>query len=131
MKLIECDASGIGMDADAVLMQTGKPIAYLSKAFSSTQLGMSTYEKEIEVIIFAVHKWRTYLMGRKFIMRTDHQSLRNLLNQQVQTPAQHQWLVKLLGYDFQLEYKSGHHNQVADALSRVFEDSMCMAISVT
>lgn len=53
--VVECDATGCGMGA--VLMQLGKPIAYISKAFSSLQLGMSTYEKEMEAIIFAIQKW--------------------------------------------------------------------------
>lgn len=126
--VIECDASGCGMGA--ILMQKGKLVAYLSKSFAPSQLGMSAYEKEMEAIIFATQKWRPYLMGRKFIIKTDHQSLCYLLNQQVHTPAQQRWLVKLLGYDFQLEYKSGHHNKAADALSRICEDSSCMAVSM-
>lgn len=126
--VIECDASSCGMDA--VLMQDGRPIAYLSMAFNTAQLGLSTYEKEMEAILFAVRKWRPYLTGRQFIIRTNHQSLRYLLTQKVHTPAQQRWLVKLLGYNFQLEYKYGHHNKAADALSRVFEDSTCLSISV-
>lgn len=51
-------------------------------------------------------------------MRTDHQSLRFLLSQQMGTPPQQQWASKLFGHDFLVEYKSGTTNMVADALSR-------------
>jgi len=48
----------------------------------------------------------------------DHKSLRELMTQPVQTPEQHVYLAKLLGYDYTIQYKAGHHNVVADALSR-------------
>ena len=66
----------------------------------------------------AVKKWRLYLLGRPFIVRTDHQSLKFLLEQRIATPAQQKWLAKLLGYAFIVEYKKGIENKVADALSR-------------
>ena len=51
-------------------------------------------------------------------MRTDHQSLKFLLEQRIASPAQQKWLVKLLGYAFVVEYKKGVENNVAVALSR-------------
>lgn len=77
--IVECDACSTGMGV--VLMQSNRPVACLSKSFSRTQLGLSVYEKEMETIIFAVHRWKSYLTGRQFIIRTDHQSLRYLLQQ--------------------------------------------------
>ena len=52
------------------------------------------------------------------MVKTDHQSLRFLLEQRVATPSQQKWLAKLLGYAFVVEYKRGCDNRVADALSR-------------
>ena len=65
-----------------------------------------------------VKKWRPYLLGRPFIVRTDHQSLKFLLEQRIAAPAQQKWLAKLLGYAFVVKYKKGVQNRVVDALSR-------------
>lgn len=114
---IETDASGGGMGA--VLMQNKKPIAYLSKAFGVRSLGLSTYERELMALIMAVMKWRHYLTGKKFLVKTDHQSLRFLLEQQkLTTHIQHKGLTKLLGLDYSIQYQKGVDNKVADALSR-------------
>ncbi|KAJ8631092.1 hypothetical protein MRB53_024415 [Persea americana] len=74
-------------------------------------------------------KWRPYLLGRQFTVRTDHQSLKYLWEQCIATTAQQKWLVKLMGYDFVIEYKKGNENSVADALSRRFEEASITAIS--
>jgi hypothetical protein len=55
------------------------------------------------------------------VVRTDHQALKFLLEQKVGTVAQQCWLSKLLGYDFDNEFKKGWDNKVADALSRQSE----------
>jgi len=68
--------------------------------------------------VTAIHKWRPYLLGQSFVVRTDHQSLKFLLEQKVGTPFQQRCLTKLLGYDFVVEYKKGVENRVADDLSR-------------
>lgn len=130
--LVETDASGKGMGA--VLMQQGRPIAYMSKSLSPRQEGMSVYEKELMALVTAVQKWRPYLIGRHFIIRTDHQSLKYLLEQRVSTPAQQKWLVKLMGYNYTVLYRKGKENVVADGLSRVeteenLQQGTCFAIT--
>jgi hypothetical protein len=67
----------------------------------------------------AVRKWRPYLLGKQFKIKTDQQALKHILEQRIGTPLQQKWVSKLLGYDFTVEYKSGRENKVADALSRV------------
>ena len=69
-------------------------------------------------MVVAVKKWRPYLLGRPFVIKTDHHSLKYLLEQRVGTPTQQKWISKLLGYAFIVEYKQGKENVVADALSR-------------
>ncbi|MCI38773.1 retrotransposon protein, partial [Trifolium medium] len=70
----------------------------------------------------AVLKWRQYLLGHFFVIRTDHKSIKELLQQVIQTPYQQVYIRKLLGFQFRIEYKPGISNKVADALSRVPAD---------
>lgn len=67
--IVESDACMYG--AGAVLMQAGRPIAFYSKAFSTRNMGLSIYEKELLAVVLAVNKWRGYLMGRPFTIKTD------------------------------------------------------------
>lgn len=125
--IVECDAtrSGIG----GVLMQNQRPIAFFSHALRDKNLFFSTYEKEMLALVLAVQKWRPYLLGRKFVVRTDQKSLKHLWKQKITTTAQEKWLVKLMGYNFTIDYKKGKDNVVADALSRGEEDGEINAIS--
>ena len=114
--IIECDAPGRGLGA--ILMQDQKPIAFHSQALKAKYLHLSTYETELMALAPTVKKWRFYLLGRPFVVKTDHQSLKFLLEQRIAAPSQQKWLAKLLGYAFVVEYKRGCENRVADALSR-------------
>nr|CAD1837126.1 unnamed protein product [Ananas comosus var. bracteatus] len=114
--IVETDASGVGVGA--VLLQKGRPIAFMSKPLSPRNQQLSTYEREMLAIVIAIQKWRPYLIGRHFKVKTDHQSLKYLLEQRVSTPSQQKWISKLMGYDYELVYKNGRENVVADALSR-------------
>ncbi|GJS59005.1 ty3-gypsy retrotransposon protein [Tanacetum coccineum] len=116
---VTTDASGTGIGA--VLSQHDKPITFFSKKLCPRMRAASTYIRELYAITEAVKKWRQYLLGRKFRVFTDQISLKHLLTQVVQTPEQHKWAAKLLGYDFEIHYKPGKENCVADALSRIEE----------
>jgi hypothetical protein len=72
-------------------------------------------------ILYAIDKWRPYLLGHSFTIVTDHQTLKHLLNQRISTPSQHKWLAKLMGYDYKIEYRAGQLNTVPDLLSRTHE----------
>ena len=116
--VVETDASGSGIGV--ILSQHGHPIAYFSKKLSPRAQQQSVYAREMQAIVAAVTKFRHYLLGQKFTIRTDHKSLKELQAQVIQTPEQQAWLAKLLGYDFSIEYKAGIENQGANGLSRAF-----------
>ena len=69
-------------------------------------------------ILVVVKRWNAYLIGKPFKIQTDHNSLRFLLDQKTTTLAQQKWVLKMMGYDYQVIYKKGSNNVVADSLSR-------------
>jgi hypothetical protein len=75
--IIECHASGLGVEA--VLMQDQRLVTFFNKALKYKALHLSTYEKELFILVYAVKKWRPYLIGQTFKVKTDHQSLKFLL----------------------------------------------------
>ena len=114
--VVESDASHQGIGA--ILSQNGRPLAYFSKILSARHQALSVYEKEMLAILMAVKKWSSYLVGRHFKIKTDHQSLKFLLDQKTCTPAQQQWVIKMMGFDYEVVYRKGNTNTAADALSR-------------
>ncbi|XP_042059609.1 uncharacterized protein LOC121804134 [Salvia splendens] len=126
--VIETDASSYGIGA--VLMQNNRPIAFISKTLSPKNRALSVYDKELLAIVFAVTHWCHYLSTKPFEVRTDHKTLSHLLKQKLSTPAQLSWLSKLMAFDFEITYKKGVENLVADALSRVHSSEIfCMALT--
>lgn len=86
---IECDASKIGIRA--LLLRGKHPIAFASKGLKGKALVLSTYKKEMLAILWAVKKWRQYLLGRRFTIKINHWSIKFLLDQGVEE-SQHPWL---------------------------------------
>ncbi|PWA98195.1 hypothetical protein CTI12_AA000110 [Artemisia annua] len=128
--IVETDACNVGVGA--VLMQQGQPITFLSKGLSKKNQLLSTYEKEFLAVVMAINKWRPYLQGHHFIIKTDQQSLKYFLEQRVTSLLQQKWLAKLMGLDYEIVYKKGTENKVADALSRLpLTEGECNMITTT
>jgi hypothetical protein len=102
---VECDASGNGIGA--VLMQEGRPLAFESRPLKGRDLHKPIYEKEMMAILHALKKWRPYLIGRHFKVKTDHDSLKYFLEQRLSSEEQQKWVTKILGYDFEIVIKRG------------------------
>lgn len=126
--VVECDALGSGIGA--VLHQQGRPIAFFSRKLAERHYKLAAYERELIGLSKAVLHWRPYLWGQRFLIRTDHYSLKFLLEQRLSTSPQIHWISKLLGFDFDVEFCSGKTNKVADALSRRDEDNVEKECSV-
>lgn len=87
---------------------------------------MGTYERELIGLVKEVRHWRPYLWERAFLVRTDHYSLKFLLDQQLSTIPQHTWVSKLFGYDFSVEFRPGQQNATTDALSHRNEETLAV-----
>jgi hypothetical protein len=74
------------------------------------------------VILHAIELWHPYLLGKCFQIKTNHKSLKYFLEQRISSQEQQKWVTKLFGYDYEIIYKKGKDNVVADALSRKYED---------
>ena len=68
------------------LSQKEHPLAYFSKKLSPKMANASAYVRKLYAITQAVAKWRHYLLGKLFLIKTDQQSLKELMSQTVQTP---------------------------------------------
>jgi hypothetical protein len=113
---LECDASGEGIGA--VLMQNRHPLAYESRKLRGPELLYNIYDKEMLAIMHALAKFRQYLVGARFVVKSDHNSLKYLLEQKDLNERQQKWVRKIQAYDFDIEFVKGKNNAVADALSR-------------
>jgi hypothetical protein len=114
--ILETDACATGLGA--VLTQHGKPLAFLSQSLGPRNNSASIYEKEAMAIFQALKKWRHYFLGNKVVIKTDQQSLKYLTSQRLLEGIQHKLMLKLLEFDYSIEYRKGCDNTVADALSR-------------
>eukprot|EP00253_Pinus_taeda_P030099 PITA_30099 len=110
------DASKEGLGG--VLMQEGRVIAYESRKLKEHEQKYSAYDLELAAIIHAMKMWQHYLMGRKFLLHTDHHSLTNYFSQPTLTARQARWVDFLSGFDFEIKHLQGKENKVADALHR-------------
>jgi len=92
-------------------------------------LGLNIYEKEFLAVLVVVDKWRQYLEGGKFIIKTDHESLKFLLQQRLQTQLQRKGMAKLMGLDYLIQYRKGKENIATDALSTCHEEGSSAAMT--
>lgn len=90
----------------------------MSKALGVAKKAWLTYGKEMLAVVETVRIWRPYLLGQQFFIQTDQRSLKYLLEQKIATLEHQKWMVKLMGYDYEIKYRPGKENNAADALSR-------------
>lgn len=115
---LHTDASGYGIGA-VLSNKNEKPIAYASKALNNAEKNYSTIEKELLAIVWAIRHFRAYLYGRKFELYTDHRPLVYLFTLTDPSSRLTKFRLALEEYNFDVFYKKGCENAVADALSRI------------
>ncbi|CAN6544184.1 unnamed protein product [Malus baccata var. baccata] len=117
-----CDASDYALGA--VLGQRkhkhSHVIYYASRTLNDAQLNYSTTEKELLAVVFALDQFRSYLIGTKVIVFTDHAALKLI-----------RWMLLLQEFDIEIRDKKGCENVVADHLSRLVREEESLPISET
>ncbi|XP_073136960.1 uncharacterized protein [Henckelia pumila] len=116
-----CDTSDtalgavLGQKRDKVL----HVIYYASITLSAAQLNYATTEKELLAVVFALDKFRSYLVGSKVIVHMDHSALKYLMSKKDAKPRLIRWVLLLQEFDLKIVDRKGSENQVADHLSRL------------
>ena len=94
-----------------------QPVVFESRTLNPAETRYSAYERELLGIAWAIGKWRHYFEGRKFIVQTDHSSLRHLPNQPSVNRRIWKWVSILQGYDIEIRHIPGKVNPT-DTITR-------------
>ncbi|GBO11904.1 Retrovirus-related Pol polyprotein from transposon 297 [Araneus ventricosus] len=118
--ILDTDASieGIGAVISQKIGNEECVIAYFSKSLGKPERNYCVTRKELLAIVKSVEHFHHYLYGQKFLLRTDHASLRWLLNFKEPEGPIARWIQRLQEYDFEIQHREGTSHGNADALSR-------------
>lgn len=118
--VVQVDASAVGIGAVLAQGEAGeeRPIAYLSKKLLPREARYSTVEKEGLAIKWASESLRYYLLGREFLLETDHRALTWIHTMKDHNSRVTRWYLSLQPYQFKVRHRPGPQNKIADYLSR-------------
>ena len=118
--ILDTDASEYGIGAVLSQMQDGieRVIAYASQSLSAAQRSYCTTYRELLALVEFAPYFKQYLLGRHFLVRTDHSSLRWLLNFKEAEGLIGRWLAKLANFNYEIAHRAGSNHANADAMSR-------------
>jgi ribonuclease HI len=102
----------------------------ISRKLKEHEKNYATHDLELTAIVHALNKWRHYLMGKRFELRTDHNGLKYLFDQRTLNARQSKWLEFICEYDFYIKHIKGKENKVVDALSRRVHELHATTISM-
>ena len=119
--ILRTDASETGIGG--CLLQQDKdllhPITYVSRKLVEREQKYGIMEKECLAIVWAVSKLGKYLLGKEFVIETDHKPLSFLEKNRSSSPRLSRWALSLQNYTFSVGHISGPTNALADILSRL------------
>ena len=117
---VQTDASGLGLGA--VLLQgdgeNKMPVQYVSRKLFPRETRYSTIDKEGLAIKWALDTLKYYLVGKEFVLETDHRPLQWLHRMRDSNSRITRWHLSLQPYKFTVKYRAGKDNVIADFLSR-------------
>ncbi|KRH94222.1 KRAB-A domain-containing protein [Pseudoloma neurophilia] len=111
---LETDASDFALGA--VLRQGGKPLGYVSRLLKGAEKNYGITHRETLAVVFALEKFRYFLLGRKFVLITDHKALETLRSKkEFGSKRIQRWIDFISMYDFDVKYIEGSCLIQADA----------------
>ena len=115
---IMCDASDYAIGAVLGEREDKKAfvIYYASKTLDSAQSNYTTTEKEFLVVVFALEKFKSYIVRSLVTIFTDHVALKYLLSKQDTKPCLIRWIFLCQEFNLTIKDKKGVENVVADHL---------------
>ena len=118
---VMCDASDLAIGAVLGQREDGKPhvVYYASKTLNEAQRNYTTTEKELLAVVYALDKFRAYLVGADIVIFTDHSALKYLLTKQNAKARLIRWVLLVQEFNLQIKDKKGVENVVVDHLSRL------------
>ncbi|CAH9078514.1 unnamed protein product [Cuscuta europaea] len=121
---IMCDASdyAVGAVLGQKVRRASHVIYYASTTLNDAQRNYATTKKEMLAVVYALEKFRSYLLGTNVIIYTDHASLKFLMMKKEAKPRLIRWILLLSEFDVEIKDKKGMENLVADHLSRLVLD---------
>ncbi|CAM8934116.1 unnamed protein product [Rhodiola kirilowii] len=121
---IMCDASDYAVGAVLGQKVDKKPVViyYASRTLDVAQKNYSTTEKELLAVVFALEKFRSYLLCTKVVVYSDHAAIRYLMTKKEAKPRLIRWILLLQEFDVEIRDKKGIENTVADHLSRLVRE---------
>ena len=125
--ILDTDASDFAVAAALYQVQQGqeRPISFASFALTPAQKKYCTTRKELLAVVVFTRRFRHYLLGRHFKVRTDHGSLTWLCKFKNPCGQLGRWMEELSQYDMELEHRPGAKHINADSLSRIPEEGSC------
>lgn len=117
---IHTDASHLGLGAVLAQKVDGevKPVAFLSRALSDAESRYHSNELECSALVWSLKKFRFYVYGRPFTVRTDNSAVKRLWDKKKMSGKFSRWMLSIQEYDFKIEHVKGKNYAVADVLSR-------------
>lgn len=118
--ILDTDASDSAIGAVLSQVQNGeeRPVCYASQLYDKHQRNYNVTRKELLALVTFVKKFRQYLLGRHFVIRTDHAALTWLRRCSEPIGQQARWLEILEEFDFDVIHRPGIRHTNADSLSR-------------
>lgn len=127
--ILDTDASDVAIGAVLSQVHNGmeRVIAYASRTLSKAERQYCVTRKELLAVVYFTKYYKHYLYGKEFLVRTDHSSLKWLLNCKNPEGQLARWFESLSNFQIIIEHRAGNKHKNADALSRIPCRKTCCA----